>query len=56
MGNKYKPWQNPERRPKKFRKLSSLGQPDFDPNDRRSQKEKRHDKNRNWQTDWHKED
>jgi hypothetical protein len=54
MSNKFKPWQNSERRPKKFRK-ASMGETDFDPNDRRTLRDKRDNKNRKWQTDWDKE-
>lgn len=55
MSNKYKPWQNNERRPKKFRKPTSSGESDFDPNDRRNFREKRQDKNNRWRQNWDSE-
>lgn len=54
MSNKYKPWQQVDRRPKKFRKATA-GQMDFDPNDRRNVREKRQDKNNRWRQNWDSE-
>lgn len=54
MGKKFKPWHNQERKPKRFRNLSSLGS-DTEFSDRREKQERKDQRNRNWQQDWYRE-
>ncbi len=55
MGQKFKKWHNQERKPKKFRKLSSLGDGDFEFSDRREKQDRKDQKKQNWQRDWQRD-